>query len=38
MCYFVFCILLITENEEGEVWNVKAMNLRTGSGSIAVYR
>ena len=27
----VFCILLIIDNEGGEVWNVKAMNLRTGS-------
>ena len=35
---FIFCILLVVDNEEGEVWHVKAMNLRTGSGSIGVYR
>ena len=34
----VFCILLVIDNEEGEVWNVKAMNLRTRSGSIGMYR
>ena len=33
----VFCILVIIDNEEGEVWNVTAMNLRTGSASIGVY-
>ena len=40
-CLFVdvvFRILLVIDNEEGEVWNVKAMNLRTGSGSIGIYR
>ena len=40
-CLFVvvvFRILLIIDNEEGEVWNVKAMNLRTGNGSIGMYR
>ena len=40
-CLFVvvvFCILLVIDNEEGEVWNVKAMNLRTGSGSIGIHR
>ena len=33
------CMLhsLIIDNEEGEVWNLKAMNLRTGSGSIGAY-
>ena len=39
-CLFVvvvFYILLIIDNEKGEVWNVKAMNLRTGSGSIRIY-
>ena len=34
----VFCILSVVDNEEGEVWNLKAMNLRTGSGSIEVNR
>ena len=36
-CLFVavvFCILLVMNNEEGEVWNVKAMNLRAGSGMV----
>ena len=40
-CLFVavvFCILLVIDNEEGEVRNVKAMNLRTGGGSIGMYR
>ena len=40
-CLFVavvFCILLVIDNEEGEVWNVKSMNLRTGSGSIGMSR
>ena len=40
-CLFVVvvsCILLVIDNEEAEVWNVKAMNLKTGSGSIEVYR
>ena len=40
-CLFVavvFCILLIIDNEEEEVLNVKAMSLRTASGSIGVYR
>ena len=34
----VYCILLIIDNEAGEVWNEKAINLRTGSESIGVYR
>ena len=33
----VFCTLLIIDDEGGEVWNVKAMNLRNGNGSIGVY-
>ena len=40
-CWFVavvLCILLVINNEEGEVWNVKAMNLRTGNGSFGVHR
>ena len=40
-CFFVavvFCILLIIDNEAGDVWNVKAMNLRTRIGSIGMYR
>ena len=32
------CTLLTIDNGEREVWNVKAMNLRTGSGSIGVCR
>ena len=32
---FVFYILLLIH---GEVWNVKAMNLRTGSGCFRVYK
>ena len=34
----VFCILSVIDNEEGEVWNVKAMNLRTRRGLIGMYR
>ena len=34
----VCCILSVIDNEEGEVCNVKAMNLRARSGSIGMYR
>ena len=34
----VFCILSVVDNEEVEVWNMKAMNLRTGNGPIEVNR
>ena len=40
-CWFVavvFCILLVVNNEEGEVWKVNVMNLRTRSGSVGVCR